>query len=145
MQNARMLLDRLGLRPASCLLFDLDNFKRVNDSYGHDAGDRILTVFGETLERHLPRHSFGRLGGEEFGAILALTCREAVVLAEKIRRDFSSAGKDVLGLHGEVTVSVGCATAKGGTAEGLLRQADIALYRAKAAGRNAVVTAPVEA
>lgn len=140
LKNARELLARHGGRPASCLLFDLDNFKRVNDSYGHDAGDRILSVFGETLALHLPRRSFGRLGGEEFGAILPVAGREAVALAEAVRHAFASNGQDALGFRAEVTVSVGCATAVGVEAEELLRQADIALYRAKAGGRNAVVS-----
>jgi diguanylate cyclase (GGDEF)-like protein len=141
LQNARDLLRRLGDAPVSCLLFDLDNFKRVNDSYGHDAGDRILTVFGQTLAAHLPRRSFGRLGGEEFGAILPLACQEASALAETVRRAFASAGEDLPEIRAAVTVSVGCATAKGATAEELLRRADIALYQAKAGGRNAVVVA----
>jgi diguanylate cyclase (GGDEF)-like protein len=139
MQNSRDLLARLGERPASCLLFDLDNFKRVNDSHGHEAGDRILSVFGETLAVHLPQRSFGRLGGEEFGAILPLPSGEAVALAETVRHAFASTGEDILGFRAEVTVSVGCATAAGAEPEHLLRQADIALYQAKAGGRNAVV------
>ncbi|WP_114769816.1 GGDEF domain-containing protein [Microvirga subterranea] len=139
LKNARELLSRHVGRPASCLLFDLDNFKRVNDNYGHEAGDRILSVFGETLARHLPRRSFGRLGGEEFGAILPLPERDAVKLAETVRHAFASSGQDALGFRAEVTVSVGCATAVDAEAEEMLRQADIALYRAKDGGRNAVV------
>lgn len=141
LENARNLLGRLGDRPASCLLFDLDNFKRVNDSYGHEAGDRILSVFGQILALHLPRRSFGRLGGEEFGAILPLAAEEAVALAETIRHALASTGEDILGSRAEVTISAGCATAAGAAAEELLRRADIALYRAKARGRNAVAVA----
>lgn len=141
LQNAADLLGRLGDRPASCLLFDLDNFKAVNDTYGHDVGDRILTVFGQTLASHLPNRSFGRLGGEEFGAILALPKSEAVALAETVRHAFASAGEAILGFRAEVTVSVGCVAAARTTAEELLQRADIALYQAKAGGRNTVVTA----
>jgi GGDEF domain-containing protein len=68
---AGQLSARRNGKPVTCLLFDLDNFKSVNDDYGHDAGDRVLTLFGEILTRHLPPGSFGRLGGEEFAAILA--------------------------------------------------------------------------
>jgi len=141
LNNARHLLARLGGKPASCLLFDLDNFKRVNDGYGHDVGDRILSAFGVTLARHLPPCSFGRLGGEEFGAILPLDACEAVTIAETIRHDFENTGEDIPGFRSEVTVSVGCATAVGSTAEELLRRADIGLYQAKAGGRNTVVAA----
>jgi diguanylate cyclase (GGDEF)-like protein len=113
MQNASQLLARLGSRPASCLLFDLDNFKAINDRYGHDAGDRILTIFGEVLAGHLPQHTFCRLGGEEFGAILPLDSRKATLLADRIRHAFSTAGANTLGGSATVTVSVGCITGAG--------------------------------
>lgn len=141
LQSAARLLKSLGDRPASCLLFDLDNFKRVNDTYGHDVGDRILTVFGQTLAIHLPKHSFGRLGGEEFAAILPLSCKDAAVQADAIRRAFRSAGEAVLGPGSEVTVSVGCATGRRATPEELLSRADMALYEAKDCGRDTVVMA----
>ncbi len=141
MQNADDLLRGLGGAPASCLLFDLDNFKSLNDRYGHDAGDRILIVFGRVLADHLPKRTFGRLGGEEFGAVLPLSCREATVLAETVRQAFRSAGEAVLGRRADVTVSVGCATATRAAVEDLMQRADAALYEAKAGGRNIVVTA----
>jgi diguanylate cyclase (GGDEF)-like protein len=141
LKNASKLLDRLGGKPASCLLFDLDNFKSLNDTYGHDVGDRILSVFGQTLARHLPRRTFGRIGGEEFGAIIPVEPHEAAALAETIRRAFAASGESALGVRAEVSVSVGCATAVAATAQELLSRADIALYQAKADGRNMVVTA----
>ncbi len=141
LQNAAALLRRLGDRPASCLLFDLDNFKSFNDRYGHDVGDRILTAFGETLAKHLPKQTFGRIGGEEFAAILPLGESEAVGLAEAIRHTFAAAGEAVPGIHGDVTVSVGCVSAANVTVKELLRRADAGLYQAKANGRNVVVTA----
>lgn len=141
MQNATRFLARLGNGPASCLLFDLDNFKSINDRYGHDAGDRVLTIFGEVLAKHLPRQSFGRLGGEEFGAILPLDSRDAARLADRIRDAFSTAGAQALGGTADVTVSVGCATAAGADAATLLRKADAALYQAKRSGRNVVIAA----
>jgi diguanylate cyclase (GGDEF)-like protein len=141
LQTASKLLDRLNDRPASCLLFDLDNFKAVNDRYGHAAGDHILNVFARTLAQHLPEGSFGRLGGEEFAALLPIGDREAVQLAEKIRNDFATAGKAALETDEEVTVSVGCATMHRAKAEDLLRRADHALYQAKEKGRNMVVAA----
>lgn len=141
MENASRLLERLGHKPASCLLFDLDNFKAINDRYGHDCGDRILTIFGEVLANHLPQHTFGRLGGEEFGAVLPVEAREAALLAERIRHAFSMAGADALGGSAMVTVSVGCITGTGLDAGTLLRRADAALYQAKRGGRNIVIAA----
>lgn len=141
MQNTARSLAQLGNRPVSCLLFDLDNFKAINDRYGHDAGDRILTIFGEILAKHLPQQSFGRLGGEEFGAILPLESRDAALLADRIRNAFSTAGAGALGGSVDVTVSVGCATAAGVDAGALLRRADAALYQAKRSGRNIVIAA----
>ncbi len=141
LQAASALLNRLNDRPASCLLFDLDNFKAINDRYGHAAGDRILGVFASTLSDHLPKGTFGRLGGEEFAAIVPIGARDAAHMAEKIRHAFAVAGKAALGTSEEVTVSIGCATIPRAMADDLLRRADQALYRAKESGRNAVVVA----
>lgn len=141
LQAASRLLNRLNDRPASCLLFDLDNFKAINDRYGHAVGDRILSVFARTLSENLPKGTFGRLGGEEFAAILPVGAGDAAMLAEKIRHAFAEAGKDALGKSEEVTVSIGCATIPRAMAEDLLRRADHALYRAKESGRNVVVVA----
>ncbi|MGO4526486.1 diguanylate cyclase [Microvirga sp. 2MCAF35] len=141
MQNASDLLAQSGGRAVSCMLFDLDNFKAINDRHGHDTGDRILTIFGEVLARHLPQGTFGRLGGEEFGAILPLDSREAALLADRVRHAFSAAGADTLGDLARVTVSVGCITGTGIDAGTLLRRADAALYQAKRGGRNIVIAA----
>ena len=141
LQAASALLNRLNDRPASCLLFDLDNFKAINDRYGHAAGDRILGVFASTLSDYLPKGTFGRLGGEEFAAIVPISARDAAGLAEKIRHAFAEAGKAALGTSEEVTVSIGCATIPRAMVDDLLRRADQALYRAKESGRNVVVVA----
>ena len=141
LQAASRLLNRLNDQPASCLLFDLDNFKAINDRYGHAVGDHILSVFSRTLSDHLPKGTFGRLGGEEFAAILPIGARDAAILAEKIRHAFADAGKAALGETDEVTVSIGCATIPRALAEDLLRHAYRALYRAKEGGRNLVVVA----
>ncbi len=141
LQAASRLLTRLNNRPASCLLFDLDNFKAINDRYGHAVGDSILSVFARTLTDNLPKDTFGRLGGEEFAAILPIGAHDAAMLAEKIRHAFAEAGRAALGKAEEVTVSIGCATVHQAMTEDLLRRADHALYRAKESGRNVVVTA----
>jgi diguanylate cyclase (GGDEF) domain len=140
-RNATDLLRRLEGKPATCLLFDLDNFKKVNDSYGHEVGDHILTLFGGILAAHLPKGSFGRMGGEEFAAILPLPRHQAEAAAEEIRGAFAGAAQTVLGHRVAATVSVGCATARNVTVHRLIGDADQALYRAKASGRNAVVMA----
>ncbi|MBB3772872.1 diguanylate cyclase (GGDEF)-like protein [Angulomicrobium tetraedrale] len=136
------------------VLLDLDHFKQVNDSHGHAAGDRVLTAFAAVLKDESPPASIiGRLGGEEFGAVLpAAQCDAARELAERWRRAFAFASA-ALGLGGahaplEPTVSIGIAfgrfppAASAVEAEARLRlaiaQADLALYAAKAAGRNRV-------
>jgi diguanylate cyclase (GGDEF)-like protein len=141
MHNAAQLLDGLEGRLASCLLFDLDNFKSINDRYGHDAGDRVLMVFGEILASHLPKRSFGRLGGEEFGAVLPIDSQAAARLADRIRHAFAAAGNESLDGAAKATVSVGCATGAGLDANAMLKRADAALYRAKRGGRNLVIAA----
>jgi len=141
LQAASKLLDRLNGRPASCLLFDLDNFRAINDRFGHAAGDHILSIFGRILTEKLPKGSFGRLGGEEFAAILPVDARDAAAVAETIRHAFSVTGKAALGGDEDVTVSIGCATIPRARTEDLLRRADHALYRAKESGRNIVVAA----
>jgi diguanylate cyclase (GGDEF)-like protein len=141
MQNAAQLVEATENKPVSCLVFDLDNFKNINDGYGHDVGDNVLTLFGQVLGKHLPQQSFARMGGEEFAAILPMSMECAANLAEAIRDDFSKAGKAMLGSHAQVTVSVGCSTSTNATIEALLQEADLALYRAKDHGRNVVISA----
>ncbi|MCB8820500.1 GGDEF domain-containing protein [Microvirga rosea] len=140
-RHAAGLLRRLGDRPATCFLFDLDNFKKINDRFGHEIGDHILTIFGKVLAEHLPVGSFARMGGEEFAAIVSLPRNRVEPLADDIRRAFAAEARIVLGQQVHGTVSVGCATAIGATAHQLVHDADDALYQAKAAGRNAVVLA----
>lgn len=141
LQHATRLIRTRADKPVSCLIFDLDNFKAVNDRYGHEMGDHVLTLFGEVLTQYLPEHSFGRLGGEEFGAILPLSRQEAADLAETIRHAFSKTGRAVLGPQTDMTVSVGCASSPRSTIKTLLQEADAALYKAKGQGRNIVMLA----
>lgn len=139
LKNASELLTRNRNRPASCLIFDLDNFKGLNDRFGHDVGDSVLVLFGKTLAEHLSTGAYGRLGGEEFAAIVPVPIGEATALAETIRSNFAAAGDTLVGVSAEVTVSIGCAAAVNATPRELLQQADAALYQAKARGRNQVV------
>jgi diguanylate cyclase (GGDEF)-like protein len=131
---------RAGTRCA-LLYLDVDGFKQVNDRYGHAAGDALLKGFAARL-RSCVRESdtIARLGGDEFVVLLEnlKEDRDAAMLAEKILR----AVREPMLVEGReltVTTSIGVARADGDwDAEGLLRQADAALYRAKQAGRNAV-------
>jgi diguanylate cyclase (GGDEF)-like protein len=127
------------------LLFDLDRFKEVNDTSGHQAGDRVLQVFCELVAGAIrPGDLFGRLGGEEFACLLAdASMAHAVRTAEFMRRAF--AATELPGLTVSPTVSIGVAMAgeSGRSLSALLASADRALYRAKTEGRNRVAPVPL--
>ena len=154
LHNRRFLSARLnhavdganaGGAPVSVLIADIDHFKRVNDTLGHEAGDAVLKVFAERLGSDLRAlDQAARYGGEEFvvmmpGAGLA----EAQIAAERLRRVIGETPFQVDGI-GEVpvTVSVGLAQLnQGESVDSLLRRADAALYEAKTEGRNRVQAA----
>jgi len=126
------------------ILIDLDYFKKINDQYGHDAGDKVLQGFSQLISGRLRQTDyFARLGGEEF-VILARAENKAdiLALAEQLRQAVSTLSFNVL-TQPEFNISAsfgiaGCAV-NVQTAEELLQQADQALYQAKARGRNQVV------
>jgi diguanylate cyclase (GGDEF)-like protein len=129
-------------KPLSLLVMDIDHFKKINDTYGHDVGDLVLKTFADVL-RGIVRKSdiCARLGGEEFVVLLPNTDLEgARVLAERIRT--AVAKKPVE--HGSIvivfTVSIGVSQYRKGmqNIDELIKEADIALYRAKEGGRNRV-------
>lgn len=132
-------------RPISCLMLDVDHFKRVNDSFGHEAGDSVLHEMGEIL-KHSTRESglAFRYGGEEFLLLLpGVGAEQAVLRAEDIRMRIQALDIQHLGRTlGPITASVGIASCPLHCAlEQLVRTADAALLRAKAAGRDRVVVA----
>jgi diguanylate cyclase (GGDEF)-like protein len=133
--------DRTG-GAISVLIFDLDHFKRTNDRFGHELGDRVLKLFATTVRTHFEGPSIvARLGGEEFAAILPNVDRlGAVETGEAVRHAFAKSGAFVDGLPVGATVSVGVAwdAGGGGDLNALFRRADAALYAAKRAGRNRV-------
>jgi diguanylate cyclase len=128
------------------VLIDIDHFKRVNDTYGHPVGDKVIAGLGEVL-RMLPPEpgmSLARYGGEEFAILLPSSSRRrAVRVAEWVRSRVGRIGlrsKQTQEVRLNITVSAGVAAWKpGDEAQALLVAADGALYRAKAAGRDRVV------
>jgi two-component system, cell cycle response regulator len=136
-------LARRYKRPLSVVLCDLDHFKQINDTFGHPAGDQVLQRFGALLIGRLRgSDQAGRIGGEEFLVVLPETqSHEARNVAEDLRKSIqaesltSSDGREL-----KVTCSLGVAQIHDGDSDGgaLLARADVALYRAKGAGRNRV-------
>jgi diguanylate cyclase (GGDEF)-like protein len=135
-------------RPMAVILLDLDNFKSINDRFGHAIGDRVLEIFAEVSSGCLRRIDlFGRLGGEEFAALLRDATRErALAVAEEIRTAFAEATREVEGRPVAGTVSIGIVISHDAVLDlsALLAQADHALYRAKDGGRNRVEIASIE-
>jgi diguanylate cyclase (GGDEF)-like protein len=133
---------------AAVLLIDLDNFKGINDRFGHAVGDKVLQIFAETAVQSVrPTDFVGRLGGEEFAVVLHNVGRErAMVIAERLRAAFAEATLMVDGCAVAATASVGVVFSDRAEfdAPELLTQADKALYEAKERGRNRVEVAGVE-
>lgn len=148
--NRRALIEACGLELARCrrnyqvmalLVMDLDHFKAINDTYGHQTGDRVLVDFARRVGHVLRQPDrFGRFGGEEFVVLLPETSlAEARVVAERIRAEVASGNKELPAC----TVSIGVA-ANGPDdleVEAIVARADAAMYRAKEGGRNRVETA----
>ena len=121
---------------------DIDNFKQVNDRFGHTAGDVVLSSLAELLRARLPVGSIlARFGGEEFVAVLPRTSLlAAAASAQTVRAEFASRDWLSAGIDGTVTLCFGIAatSASSGSLDGALKRADRALYAAKADGRNKV-------
>ena len=150
LQDASLLAKRhIGNpRPIAVLAIDLDHFKSINDRFGHAVGDRVLKIFADAARNSMRGSDLvGRLGGEEFAAILTETSREkAIEVAERIRESFAQLAQDVDGLPICATVSVGLVHCQERTLDipDLLTQADHALYCAKERGRNRVEVASLD-
>jgi diguanylate cyclase (GGDEF)-like protein len=130
-------------RPVTVMIFDIDHFKGINDRFGHPAGDEILKLFSTVVVNNLRISDLsGRIGGEEFAALLPCSLEEGALVAERVREAFETSG--IVCEEGPVdtTVSIGVAGGPAGTElEVLLAAADTALYQAKRGGRNRVETA----
>ena len=155
--NRRLLMERLDAMVAgshagrglgALAYIDLDNFKKINDACGHAAGDQLLTTAAARLRGAVRTHdTVARLGGDEFVILLegldadpAVACRAAVKVADKVRVALSQP-MEIDGQWYQSSASIGVALALGGreSAHDLMREADTAMYHAKAGGRNGVV------
>jgi len=152
LHNRRFLMDALKAEldraerysaPTAIAMIDLDFFKNVNDSHGHDAGDLVLKRFSEIMTRGIRKTDIcGRIGGEEFLIIFPnSTVRSTEIILERLRSGFS--GEIFASDSGErfsVTASIGAAGHSAGirTVDDFLKKADMALYRAKETGRNRI-------
>ncbi len=150
-ERARRELSRAERDGASfgVLMVDLDHFKRVNDTYGHLAGDEVLKAIARMLEGELREYdSAGRFGGEEFAVLIPdSSARDVVNIAERLRKRVTeleiiaptdAGSRTIVGLSASIGVAV--YPSSGSTLEQLLLTADSAVYTAKSNGRNQVVT-----
>jgi diguanylate cyclase (GGDEF)-like protein len=129
-------------KPLVFAMIDIDNFKQVNDTWGHAAGDRVLRSLAKLLRQRLRRTDIaGRYGGEEFGLILSdIDAPTALTLLDSIRRDFSALRHANNDKEFNVTFSAGIASfPQHETADSISCAADAALYAAKNTGRNRIV------
>jgi len=134
-----------GGEPVAALLIDIDHFKRINDTFGHDVGDEVLREFAVRLATNVRAVDLAcRFGGEEFVVVMPDTGIEmAQRIAERLRRHVAGSPFRVAGAEDPlaVTISIGvtCTAGEADTPDGLLKRADEAVYDAKAKGRNRVV------
>lgn len=147
MEQVQQMIDRRARSTqgqASLVLLDVDHFKRINDTYGHQAGDRVLARLAALLRQHLRRTDvIGRYGGEEFGVLLDhLSVEDAQRLIARLLGEFSALDHAAGEQHFRVTFSAGIAPyVEGLQRHAWIERADQALYAAKNAGRNRVVVA----
>jgi diguanylate cyclase (GGDEF)-like protein len=127
--------------PLALVIGDIDDFKKVNDTYGHQAGDHVLFTVAQELSKSLRNSdSIARHGGEEFGIILPETSLEnAIIVADRLRNAVESLPIVYEGNRIPVTMSFGIASLSAALSlskEELIRRADAAVYRAKSSGKN---------
>ena len=148
--NRRSLFTRISIEiersirlevPLTGLMIDLDRFKVINDSYGHQCGDMVIREIGARLLGGLRKYDYaGRYGGEEFFIVLSNSTEEqALGIAERFRHDMEDASLSCNGEDFTLTVSVGAARYRPGESqEAWIERADRAMYQAKQAGRNRI-------
>jgi diguanylate cyclase (GGDEF)-like protein len=140
--------DKAGV-PLSLIVADLDYFKKINDTYGHPAGDAVLVKVASRLRSCIrPQEALGRYGGEEFLIVLpGSSSATAMAVAERMRSAVASQPETIASASLNLTISAGVAstdTFPAATTEELISRADVALYAAKDGGRNRVVKATPE-
>ncbi len=136
--NDEIARSKRNKRVFSLVMLDIDDFKKVNDRYGHQTGDKVLIKFCELVAGRLRTTDyFNRWGGEEFMALLPETNPdEAVIITERIRKDVS---EKAFGLDSPLTVSIGITGyLKGDTIKSLVERVDTAMYSAKKLGKNRI-------
>ena len=147
MEQVQQVLDRRARSasgPASLVLLDVDHFKQINDTYGHQAGDRVLATLAGSLRQHLRRTDIiGRYGGEEFAVLLdQLSVEDAQRLITRLLGEFAALDHSAGDKHFRVSFSAGIAPWREGVERhAWIEAADRALYAAKNAGRNRVLVA----
>jgi diguanylate cyclase (GGDEF)-like protein len=145
LEGAAIIMDRSrsGMAPVSVLAFDLDRFKSINDQFGHAVGDATLKLFATVVRKTMRDDDvIGRLGGEEFVAVLPSALSDAAAVAERVRAAFAAAGIECEGHQLRATVSAGVSCGSPlATIEAIIARADAALYRAKMNGRDRVEVA----
>jgi diguanylate cyclase (GGDEF)-like protein len=125
----------------SAILLDIDNFKHINDSYGHDAGDEAIRACGEAAR--FDEAIAGRLGGDEFALLVERSLPDTIEIAKDLRRRLASRPVDTAKGRIPLTWSIGVGEAQpDDSIDQILARADAALYDAKSQGRNCVATAP---
>jgi len=150
LSNRRVFNDSLshiiaegGEEPGALIIFDIDHFKKINDAFGHSAGDFVLQAVASIMKRTQPTDSVScRIGGEEFAVVLSSDAGiDALDLAEKLRASIESA--NLVEIDGrQITASFGVARLRQHQSrQDLIDAADAALYQAKKAGRNTIVSA----
>jgi diguanylate cyclase (GGDEF)-like protein len=145
-QTAALKRGTSEVQTIGVLMFDIDNFKAINDQFGHAVGDRALQIFADIMRCAIgPTGVVGRWGGDEFAAVVYdATWERTAALAEHIRISFEQVGSDIDGRPAHATVSAGAVVgiARPFDLPALLLHADETLYRAKERGRNCVEMAP---
>jgi diguanylate cyclase len=130
-------------QPLTYTIWDIDHFKRINDQYGHEAGDRLLRAVAEIMNRHKRAEDFlARIGGEEFVLLLPMTTLEAgLVVADKLRVEIEETAFRHKRQPERITISCGLTEFRAGdTPVAVYARADEALYKAKEQGRNRCVS-----
>ena len=134
---------RRNNQPLALLMMDIDHFKKVNDTHGHEAGDMALQQVAAILKSSLREIDIlGRMGGEEFAVLLPNTSsHEAVILAERVKKTISGTSVEILDASLTITISIGVAilTDEISGIDNVLKNADVAMYQAKRYGGNRVV------